>query len=60
MLIKRHVKDNVDTGMVVQFIIKNFFMTIYSLVYKLHKGKNTSHHIRGKELLLQPQMDLKR
>jgi hypothetical protein len=60
MLIKSHVKDNVEKGMVVQFITKNFLTAIYSPIYKLHKGKNTSHHILGKELLLQPQMDLKR
>jgi hypothetical protein len=60
MLIKCHVKDNVDEGMVVQFIINKFLKAIYSPIHKLCKRKNTNHHIWGKELLLQPQMDLKR
>jgi hypothetical protein len=52
MLIKNHVKDNVEEGMVVQFIIKKFLKAIYSPIYILHKGKNTNPHIWGKKLLL--------
>ncbi len=56
--IRSHVIKDIRKGMIMQFVWNDFLKSILSSLYKLHERRNTSHHIQGKELMCQQQMNL--